>query len=50
LKNRKPFQAKPDTREWSSHMLRDKTWKPWRDEHPNEVAAMIAANPKRVRS
>lgn len=39
-KRRKAFAAKPDTREWMRHMMRDKTWKQWRDEHPDDVNAM----------
>ena len=37
---RKPFAAKPDTKEWTRHMMRDKTWKQWRDENPRKVAQM----------
>lgn len=37
-KRRKPFEQKPDTREWMRHMMRDKSWKQWRDENPKLVA------------
>lgn len=42
-RRRKAFPAKPDTKPWMRHMLKDKTWKQWRDENPNEVAALRAA-------
>lgn len=38
-----PHTAKPDTRPWMRHMLRDKTWQQWRDENPEAAAAMRAA-------
>lgn len=37
-KRRKPFGQKPDTREWMRHMMRDKSWRQWRDENPQLVA------------
>lgn len=38
-----PFEPTPDTAEWIEHKLTDESWGPWRDEHPEEVAAMKAA-------
>lgn len=32
-----PFTPKPDVAEWSRHKLTDPTWKPWRDENPQQV-------------
>ena len=37
-KGKDPFTPTPDTAEWMRHKLRDMTWKPWRDEYPQEVA------------
>jgi len=37
-----PFQPTPDVREWIEHKLHDETWKPWRDENPDEVSALQA--------
>lgn len=38
-KKREPFHRKPDVREWIEHKLTDPTWRQWRDENPQEVAA-----------
>lgn len=35
-----PFEASPDTAEWIAWKLTDDSWGPWRDEHPEAVAAM----------
>lgn len=40
---KEPFTPKPDVRRWIKHKLTDKTWQPWRDENPKEVAALKAA-------
>ncbi len=40
---RRAFAAKPDTREWTKHMLRDASWKQWRDENPTTVKEMKQA-------
>lgn len=37
-----PFTPKPDTAEWESWMLTDDSWRTWRDENPERVAAMRA--------
>lgn len=39
-----PFEPAPDTPEWVQWKLTDESWQQWRDEHPDEVAAMKAAN------
>jgi len=41
-----PFEPTPDTPEWVQWKLTDESWQQWRDEHPDEVAAMKAANAK----
>jgi len=38
----KPFEPTPDTPEWINWKLTDESWQQWRDEHPDEVAAMKA--------
>lgn len=38
-----PFEATPDTREWTEWKLADESWGPWRDENPETVSAMKAA-------
>lgn len=35
-----PFTRKPDAAEWTNHKLTDESWKRWRDENPDQVAAM----------
>lgn len=42
-KRRKPFAAKPDTRLWMRHMLKDKSWRDWRDENPKAVETIRAS-------
>jgi hypothetical protein len=37
---RDPYEPKPDVRQWVRHKLRDPSWKQWRDENPDAVAAM----------
>lgn len=39
-KNRPPYEPTPDVREWVEWKLTDDSWGPWRDEHPEAVAAM----------
>ncbi len=38
-----PFEAKPDVKKWIRWKLNHSSWQQWRDEHPEEVAAMRAA-------
>lgn len=38
--NQIPYKAKPDKREWIEHKLKDESWQTWRDENPDEVAAL----------
>ena len=40
LNGAEPCTPTPDTAEWVQHKLTDPTWQTWRDEHPDEVAAM----------
>ena len=35
---RKPFNPKPDVKEWIDHKLTDSSWKQWRLENPAKVA------------
>ncbi|MBF6368398.1 hypothetical protein IU469_22130 [Nocardia puris] len=35
-----PFAPTPDVPEWINHKLTDPSWQRWRDEHPDEVAAL----------
>lgn len=37
-----PFDPTPDTKEWIEWKLTDESWKQWRDENPDEVAALKA--------
>lgn len=39
----KPFDPKPEHPDWIAWKLNDESWKPWRDEHPDEVAQLQAA-------
>lgn len=39
-----PFDATPDLPEWVRWKLTDESWARWRDENPEEVAAMRAAS------
>lgn len=39
-----PFPAKPDVLEWVTWKLIDESWKQWRDENQEEVAALKARN------
>lgn len=32
-----PYKPKPDVREWIEWKLTDESWRPWRDENPEEV-------------
>lgn len=38
-----PFEPTPDTAEWVKWKLTDESWRQWRDENPEAVAAMEAA-------
>lgn len=38
-----PFEPKPEHPTWIAWKLTDESWKPWRDEHPDEVAQLRAA-------
>jgi hypothetical protein len=38
-----PFKPTADTDEWNQHKLTDPSWQEWRDEHPEEVAAMASS-------
>lgn len=40
---KEPFEPKPDTKPWLRHKMKDPTWKQWRDENPDEVAAIRQA-------
>lgn len=42
LAERPPFEPTPDVAEWTSHKLTDPSWQRWRDEHPAQVAALVA--------
>lgn len=42
-KGKKPFEPKPDVREWIDHKLTCPTWQRWRDENPAEVADLQKA-------
>lgn len=35
-----PFEPKPDHPDWIQHKLTHESWKPWRDEHPEEVCIL----------
>jgi hypothetical protein len=35
-----PFTPKPEHPEWIQYKLTDESWKEWRNEHPEEVAAL----------
>lgn len=38
---KRPYKhAKPDTPEWMKHKLTDESWQRWRNENPQEVAAI----------
>ncbi len=39
-----PFDPTPDVAEWVQHMLTDESWAQWRDENPEQVAAMGGAS------
>lgn len=39
-RRRKPFARKPDIAEWRNHKLTDESWQRWRDENPDQVAAL----------
>ena len=35
-----PYKPKADKWEWNQHKLTHESWQKWRDEHPDEVAAL----------
>lgn len=39
-KRRHDFLATPDHPKWIKHKLTHRSWKQWRDEHPDDVKAM----------
>ncbi|MEU3011085.1 hypothetical protein [Nocardia asteroides] len=41
-----PFAPTLDVPEWINHKLTDPSWQRWRDEHPGEVAALLAGRPE----
>ena len=41
-RRKKPFDPTPDRPEWVRHKLTDESWQQWRDENPDEVAALMA--------
>ena len=43
LSYKPPYTPKPDAKEWVDHKLTDPSWQPWRDDHPEEVRAMLSA-------
>lgn len=40
LDGKPPFTPKPDLPLWIEHKLADPSWQRWRDENPDEVAAL----------
>jgi hypothetical protein len=38
-----PFEPTPDRAEWIRHKLTHESWQQWRDENPEEVAALTKA-------
>jgi hypothetical protein len=38
-----PFDPKPETAEWLTHLLTDESWQRWRDENPQRVEQIRAA-------
>lgn len=44
-KHKDPFPAKPDVREWIEWKLTNGSWQTWRDENPEEVAALARSEP-----
>ena len=34
-KRKRPFKSKPEHPTWIKHILKDKSWKQWRDENPD---------------
>ena len=41
-RKKEPFEPTPDVPEWVHHKLTDESWQEWRDENPEEVAALMA--------
>lgn len=41
LCDEEPFTPTPERPEWIAHKLTDPSWQRWRDEHPDEVRAMV---------
>lgn len=42
VKGAKKPKPSPDHPDWINHKLTDESWQQWRDEHPEEVAAIAA--------
>jgi hypothetical protein len=43
---KEPFKPTPDHPEWIHWKLTDESWQQWRDENPDEVAKLLAAQGK----
>lgn len=41
--HREPYPPEPEHPEWIAWKLTDPSWERWREEHPAEVAALVAA-------
>lgn len=37
-----PFHYKPETKEWTDHLLNDESWEEWRKKNPKEVTKLKA--------
>lgn len=37
IKKQKHFKLKPEHKDWIKHLLKDDSWKEWRDENPKKV-------------
>lgn len=42
---KQPYKPKPEHPEWIAWKLTDESWQQWRDEHPEEVKALLTATP-----
>ena len=45
----RPYRPKPEHPKWIRHVLRDKSWAPWRNAHPEDVARLRQQLPQRER-
>ena len=41
-RKKKPSDPTPNVPDWTRHKLTDESWQQWRDENPDEVAALMA--------